>query len=151
MTDRKEPVDAMLWEVLIRPFEDQPDREAGRVLQEGEVSGGLDPPVRSGHSFLIQTASDQQAVSRGAAACFVIDCRNDGSSPGRERCGAVFEGMEQAVVSAIKKQVGEASQIGEFAINAKTGNSNTHRKWAARPRVTRSASFSAQRPPLNCK
>ncbi len=113
----------MLWEVLIRPFEDQPDREAGRVLQEAQsFQAASIRELRSGHSFLIQTASDQQAVSRAAAA-LLVDPLVETMAVHRVASGAdaVFEGMEQAVVSAIKKQVGEASQI-EFAINRETGN-----------------------------
>ncbi len=113
----------MLWEVLIRPLKDQPDREAGRVLQETQsFQAASIHELQSGRSFLIQTDSDQQAVSRTAAA-LLVDPVVETMSVQRVTSGqvAVFEGIEQAVVSAIKKQIGEASQI-EFAINRETGN-----------------------------
>jgi phosphoribosylformylglycinamidine synthase len=72
MINRKGPVDVMLWEVLIRPVEDQPDREAERVLQEAQSFRAASiHELQSGRSFLIQTESDRQTVTRAAALLLV--------------------------------------------------------------------------------
>src|SRR5580700_9203200 len=67
----------MLWEVVIRPTEDQPDREAERVLQEAQsFQAASIHDLQSARSFLIQTAADlgagdQRAVERAAARLLV--------------------------------------------------------------------------------
>ncbi len=62
----------MLWEVVIRPAEDQPDREAERVLQEAQsFQAASIRELDSARSFLIQTSADQRAVERAAAALLV--------------------------------------------------------------------------------
>jgi phosphoribosylformylglycinamidine synthase II len=67
----------MLWEVVIRPTEDQPDREAERVLQEAQsFQAASIHDLQSARSFLIQTgadlgAGDQRAVERAAARLLV--------------------------------------------------------------------------------
>jgi phosphoribosylformylglycinamidine synthase subunit PurSL len=62
----------MLWEVVIRPAEDQPDREAERVLQEAQsFQAASIRELDSARSFLIQTSADQTAVERAAAALLV--------------------------------------------------------------------------------
>ncbi|HET6325269.1 MAG TPA: phosphoribosylformylglycinamidine synthase subunit PurS, partial [Planctomycetaceae bacterium] len=62
----------MLWEVVIRPAEDQPDREAERVLQEAQsFQAASIRELDSARSFLIQTSADQSAVERAAAALLV--------------------------------------------------------------------------------
>jgi phosphoribosylformylglycinamidine synthase subunit PurSL len=62
----------MLWEVVIRPAEDQPDREAERVLQEAQsFQAASIRDLESARSFLIQTSADQSAVERAATALLV--------------------------------------------------------------------------------
>jgi phosphoribosylformylglycinamidine synthase II len=67
----------MLWEVVIRPTEDQPDREAERVLQEAQSFQAVSiHELQSARSFLIQTGSNlgaavQRAVERAAARLLV--------------------------------------------------------------------------------
>jgi phosphoribosylformylglycinamidine synthase subunit PurSL len=67
----------MLWEVVIRPSEDQPDREAERVLQEAEnFQIGSIYQLKSARAFLIQTGGDlgsgeQSTVERAAAGLLV--------------------------------------------------------------------------------
>jgi phosphoribosylformylglycinamidine synthase II len=72
MINRKGSADAMLWEVLVRPVDDQPDREAERVLQEAQTFRAASiHELQSGRSFLIQTDSDRQTVTRAAARLLV--------------------------------------------------------------------------------
>jgi phosphoribosylformylglycinamidine synthase subunit PurSL len=62
----------MLWEVVIRPGEDQPDREAERVLQEAEsFQAPSIHEIQSARSFLLQTDGDRTAVERAAARLLV--------------------------------------------------------------------------------
>ncbi|HXY33664.1 MAG TPA: phosphoribosylformylglycinamidine synthase subunit PurS, partial [Planctomycetaceae bacterium] len=67
----------MLWEVVIRPTDDQPDREAERVLQEAQsFQAASIHDLQSARSFLIQTrgeteAGDRRAVERAAAQLLV--------------------------------------------------------------------------------
>jgi phosphoribosylformylglycinamidine synthase II len=62
----------MLWEVVIRPTEDQPDREADRALQEAQnFQAASIRDLRSARSFLIQTSESQAAVERVAVRLLV--------------------------------------------------------------------------------
>ncbi len=62
----------MLWEVVIRPTEDQPDREAERVLQEAQnFQAASIRDLQSARSFLIQTSESQAAVERVAVRLLV--------------------------------------------------------------------------------
>jgi len=62
----------MLWEVVIRPTEDQPDREADRVLQEAQnFQAASIRDLQSARSFLIQTSESQAAVERVAVRLLV--------------------------------------------------------------------------------
>ncbi len=68
----------MLWEVVIRPTEDQPDREAERVLQEAQnVQATSIRDLQSARSFLIQTAdstaTDLRAAVESAAVRLLVD------------------------------------------------------------------------------
>jgi phosphoribosylformylglycinamidine synthase subunit PurSL len=62
----------MLWEVIIRPAEDQPDREAERVLQEAQgFQAASIRELQSARSFLIQSDVDRQTIERSAAKLLV--------------------------------------------------------------------------------
>jgi phosphoribosylformylglycinamidine synthase len=93
----------MLWEVVIRPTDDQPDREAERVLQEAaSLHAGTIRDLQSARSFLIQSGCDQQAVER-AAARLLVD--------------AVVETWEVRPVSANGQHSSEASDSATRSIN----------------------------------
>jgi phosphoribosylformylglycinamidine synthase len=62
----------MLWEVVIRPTDDQPDREAERVLQEAaSFQAATIRDLQSARSFLIQSGCDQKAVEQAATRLLV--------------------------------------------------------------------------------
>ena len=61
----------MLWEVEIRPAENQVDREGARVLAEIHALGLQSVrEVRSARSFLIEGELEESTVQRVAAECF---------------------------------------------------------------------------------
>src|SRR5580704_16368646 len=93
----------MLWEVVIRPTEDQPDREAERVLQEAQnFQAASIRDLHSARSFLIQTSDSQAAVER-AAVRLLVD--------------PVVETWEVAPVSANGHSGSPAANVREQAIN----------------------------------
>jgi phosphoribosylformylglycinamidine synthase II len=62
----------MLWEVVIRPTEDQPDREAERVLAEAQsFQAATIRDLESARSFLIQSGGDEAAIKRAAKQLLV--------------------------------------------------------------------------------
>jgi phosphoribosylformylglycinamidine synthase II len=112
----------MLWEVVIRPAEDQPDREAERVLQEAQsFQAASIRELESARSFLIQTSADQSAVERAATALLVdpvVETIKVQPIAGKRDRG--FVEAEQAILAAAKKRFGERSRI-EVAVNRQTG------------------------------
>src|SRR5271163_2976934 len=113
----------MLWEVVIRPAEDQPDREAERVLQEAQsFQAASIRELESARSFLIQTSGDQSAVERAATALLVDSVVETITvQPIAGKRDRVFVEIEQAILSAAAEQnFGESRRI-EVVINRQTG------------------------------
>src|ERR1700693_6152723 len=116
----------MLWEVVIRPSEDQPDREAERVLQEAQnFQIGSIHQLKTARSFLIQTGGDlaggEQSTVERVAARLLVD--------------PVVETLEVRPLSAEAEQRSHANGMRPINVLFKPGVTDNVGKSAKSPLI----------------